>query len=238
MTRLDGLRRYIEAASSLGEITRSKAEALVRELAASGEIERAHAKEWVDTLVKESKKRSDFVIDQVRHEVNRQISDLRYQTAEEAARRVLKIVSNDNMISLLRDLGQRAIGDIIGGTMPGAPRTTRGGGNKADKAADGDMSTTGESAASKSAPKSPAKKPATRRVATTTSARSASTRTKSSGTAAAKTSSTAKSSTAVPAKTSAKTPTKSPAAKSAVRNTGSKTSTRSSSSTTRTSPKR
>jgi len=125
MARMDEFRRYIEAASSLREITRSKAEALVKELAASGEIERAHTKEWVDTLVKESKKRSDFVVDQIRREINRQISDIKNQTTEEAVRRVLKIVTDDSRLSLLRDIGKRAISDVMSATMTGSSRVRR-----------------------------------------------------------------------------------------------------------------
>ncbi len=234
MTRMDGFRRYIEAASSLGEITRSRAEALVKELAASGEIERAHTKEWVDTLVKESKKRSDFVIDQIRREINRQISDLRYQTAEEAVQRVLKMVTDDSILSSLKDVGKRAISDIIGGAMPGSPKA-RAGGNKMQGT--GDAKAAGENLTSASMPKAPARKPATRPAGTTT--KKASARTKTSGSAAAKTANAKTSpSTRSSAKTSARSSAKTSGTKPAARRSGSTTGARSSSSTTRTSSKR
>ncbi len=223
MARMDEFRRYIEAASSLGEITRSKAEALVKELAASGEIERTHTKEWVNTLVKESKKRSDFVVDQIRKEINRQISDLKIQTTEEAVRRVLKIVTDDSKLSSLRDIGKRAINDVMGATIAGSSRIGR------EKGETQGGSNTNETREDSSAPvsKPPAKK--------------STTKAKTSGSAVANTSgatrSPAKTSTRSSTKAPTKSSTKASTAKSAARNSRSATTTRSSSSTTRTSPK-
>ena len=52
MTENDGLRRYVDAGTALTQITRARAEELVRELIKTGEVERHRAQEWVEDLVK------------------------------------------------------------------------------------------------------------------------------------------------------------------------------------------
>jgi polyhydroxyalkanoate synthesis regulator phasin len=76
VTQLDGLRRYIEAATTLTQITRGRAEELVRELVASGELERIHAQEWIDDLLKRSREASENLVGQVSSEVDRQLGEL------------------------------------------------------------------------------------------------------------------------------------------------------------------
>ena len=49
MTENDGLRRYVEAATTLTQITRSRAEELVRDLIKAGELERHRAQDWSRT---------------------------------------------------------------------------------------------------------------------------------------------------------------------------------------------
>lgn len=76
MTQIDGLRRYIDAATTLTQITRGRAEELVRELVASGEVERTHAQEWIDDLMKHSREASEQLMTRVSSEVEKQLADL------------------------------------------------------------------------------------------------------------------------------------------------------------------
>jgi polyhydroxyalkanoate synthesis regulator phasin len=76
VTQLDGLKRYLDAATTLTQITRGRAEELVREMVASGEVERVHAQEWVEDLLKRSKEVSETLVAQVAAEVDKQIKNL------------------------------------------------------------------------------------------------------------------------------------------------------------------
>jgi polyhydroxyalkanoate synthesis regulator phasin len=76
VTQLDGLRRYIEAATTLTQITRGRAEELVKELVASGEVERNRAQDWIEGLMKKSREASEALMVQVSTEVDRQLGDL------------------------------------------------------------------------------------------------------------------------------------------------------------------
>jgi polyhydroxyalkanoate synthesis regulator phasin len=76
VTQLDGLKRYLDAATTLTQITRGRAEELVREMVASGEVERVHAQEWVEDLLKRSKEVSETLVAQVTAEVDKQIKNL------------------------------------------------------------------------------------------------------------------------------------------------------------------
>jgi hypothetical protein len=49
---------------------------LVRELVASGEVERTHAQEWIDDLMKHSREASEQLMTRVSSEVEKQLGDL------------------------------------------------------------------------------------------------------------------------------------------------------------------
>jgi polyhydroxyalkanoate synthesis regulator phasin len=94
VTQLDGLRRYIEAATTFTSITRAKAEELVRDLVASGELERGRAQDWIDDLLKRSREASETLVSTVTTEVERQLGDLGLKNLdlEELAHRVAGII--------------------------------------------------------------------------------------------------------------------------------------------------
>ena len=87
MTENDGLRRYVEAATAFTQITRSRAEELVRELIKTGELERHRAQDWVEDLVKTSRDRSEALVDTVRGEVRQQLKELGFTNVDDLAKR-------------------------------------------------------------------------------------------------------------------------------------------------------
>jgi polyhydroxyalkanoate synthesis regulator phasin len=76
VNQLDGLRRYLDAATTLTQITRGRAEELVRDLVASGELERARAQEWIEDLLNRSREASEVLVSSISAEVDRQLADL------------------------------------------------------------------------------------------------------------------------------------------------------------------
>jgi polyhydroxyalkanoate synthesis regulator phasin len=89
MAENDGYRRYIEAAALLGQITRARAEEIVRELVTGGNVQRTQAQQWVDDLVERSRKATEQLVDIVRSEVANQLAalgldpeDLAHQAAD------------------------------------------------------------------------------------------------------------------------------------------------------------
>ena len=93
MTNDEGWRRYIEAGMALTQITRARAEELVRELVRNGEMERGRAQERVDELVRRSRERSEALLDMVRDEVQSQLRDLGMATVEDVAARVADLIA-------------------------------------------------------------------------------------------------------------------------------------------------
>ncbi len=92
MPENDGLRRYLQAGMALTQITRARADEVVRELVHTGEFERARAQEWVDDLVSKSRERSETLVSLVRGEVSRQLGELGLGRVDEVARRVATIL--------------------------------------------------------------------------------------------------------------------------------------------------
>ncbi|HVA02803.1 MAG TPA: hypothetical protein VMU64_03565 [Acidimicrobiales bacterium] len=96
MTENDGLRRYVEAATTLTQITRSRAEELVRELIKAGELERHRAQEWVEDLVKTSRDRSEALVSTVRGEVRQQLKELGFTNVDDLAKKVADILARSS----------------------------------------------------------------------------------------------------------------------------------------------
>ena len=91
MPRNDGYRKYLEAAAVLGEITRARAEELVRELMGTGGAQRAQAQQWVDELVGRSRRAAEDILELVRAEVSNQMQALGLDP-EELARQAAEIL--------------------------------------------------------------------------------------------------------------------------------------------------
>ena len=92
MSENDGLKRYFEAALALTQITKARAEELVRELIHTGEVESTRASDWVEDLVRVSKERSEAFVSTVRTEVRQQLSEVGVTNVDDIARRVAVIL--------------------------------------------------------------------------------------------------------------------------------------------------
>jgi polyhydroxyalkanoate synthesis regulator phasin len=96
MSENDGLRRYLEAGMALTQITRARAEELVRELIKTGEFERQRAQDWVEELMKASRERSEAFVATVRGEVRQQLKELGFTNVEDLARKVADILARSS----------------------------------------------------------------------------------------------------------------------------------------------
>lgn len=92
MAQTDGIKRYVDAALALTQITRARAEEVVRDLIRNGEVESNRAQEWVEDLVKMSRQRSEAFVSTIRGEVRHQLRDLGITNVEELAKRVASIL--------------------------------------------------------------------------------------------------------------------------------------------------
>jgi colicin import membrane protein len=105
MANNERIRKYLDAGSVFGQVTRGRAEEIVRELVNSGDIQRSQAQEWVDTLVDRSRKTSDQIIEMVRHEVAAQLSRVDSKTIENLSKQVADVLKKS------ADAGRRATHD-------------------------------------------------------------------------------------------------------------------------------
>ena len=76
MAQTDALKKYLDAGMAFTQLTRSKAEQVVKDLVAAGELQRNQAKSAIDELVERSRKNADLLAEQVRKEVDTQLSRL------------------------------------------------------------------------------------------------------------------------------------------------------------------
>jgi polyhydroxyalkanoate synthesis regulator phasin len=76
MASNERIKKYLEAGTVLGQVTRARAEEIVKELASAGDIQREQTQEWVDNLVERSRKTSEQILELIRHEVSTQLSKI------------------------------------------------------------------------------------------------------------------------------------------------------------------
>ena len=86
------IRKYLDAGSVLGQVSRGRAEEIVRELVNAGDIQRSQAQEWVDTLVERSRKSSEQILDQIRHEVSTQLGKIDSSALQSLANQVADVL--------------------------------------------------------------------------------------------------------------------------------------------------
>lgn len=76
MPAQDPFKRYLEVGLEFTEITRKRAEAIVKDLVKAGEVQREQAQQRVDELLERSRQASVAFAEAVRTEVTRQLSEL------------------------------------------------------------------------------------------------------------------------------------------------------------------
>jgi len=76
MDRTDALKRYLDAGMAFTQLTRKRAEQVVKDLVAAGDLQRSQAKEAIDELVERSRKNTDSLAEQVRKEVDSHLADM------------------------------------------------------------------------------------------------------------------------------------------------------------------
>jgi polyhydroxyalkanoate synthesis regulator phasin len=86
------IKKYLEAGTVLGQVTRARAEEIVRELVSAGDIQRGQAQEWVDNLVDRSRKTSEQILELIRHEVSTQLSKIDASSLEAIAGQVADVL--------------------------------------------------------------------------------------------------------------------------------------------------
>ena len=86
MAQNDMLKRYLDAGMAFTQLTRARAEAIVKDLVKAGELQREQTQERVDDLLERSRKNTDQLRDLVRKEIREQLSSIGLATKEDIAR--------------------------------------------------------------------------------------------------------------------------------------------------------
>ena len=91
MAQNDRLKRYLDAGVSFSEMTRSRAQSIVKDLVRAGEVQREQTQEWVEELVDRSRKNREHLVGLVRREVSEQLANMGLATKADLARLEAKI---------------------------------------------------------------------------------------------------------------------------------------------------
>jgi len=80
------IKRLLDAGVQFTEMTQSRAEAIVKDLVKTGEVQSEQAQKFVDDLVARSRKNTDKFLEAVRQEVQTQVANLGLATQDDIAR--------------------------------------------------------------------------------------------------------------------------------------------------------
>ena len=83
MEDTDPFRKYVDAGLALTQLTRARAEALVKELVKAGDLQREHAQERVEELLDRSRRTTDGLAGVIRKEMAQQLSSMGLATKED-----------------------------------------------------------------------------------------------------------------------------------------------------------
>lgn len=93
MAQIDVLRRYLEAGAELGQVTRARAESIIKDLVRTGEVQREQTQERIDELVEWSRRNTDNLRRLIRREINSQLSAMGLATKADLAALERKLTS-------------------------------------------------------------------------------------------------------------------------------------------------
>lgn len=91
MAQGETFRRYLEAGMAFTEMTRSRAEALVKDWVKAGEVPRRRAEELVEQLVEQGRRNTEALVALVQAQVREQLGALGLATKDDIARLENKI---------------------------------------------------------------------------------------------------------------------------------------------------
>jgi polyhydroxyalkanoate synthesis regulator phasin len=86
MAENDLLKRYLDAGVAFTDMTRKKAEAIVKDLIKSGEVQREQAQDRVEDLLERSRRSSESLVGLIRTEVRQQLATMGVATRDDLAR--------------------------------------------------------------------------------------------------------------------------------------------------------
>lgn len=76
MAQTDALKKYLDAGMAFTQLTRSKAEQVVKELVSAGGLQKSQARGAIDELVERSRRNAEVLAEQVRKEVDAQLANM------------------------------------------------------------------------------------------------------------------------------------------------------------------
>lgn len=85
VTQAETLKRYLDAGMAFTQMTRDRAEAIVKELVKAGEVQREQAQERVEELVDRGRRSSDALLEVVRKEIAKQLAGMGLVTRADLA---------------------------------------------------------------------------------------------------------------------------------------------------------
>src|SRR5262245_27889819 len=91
MPQSDLWKRYLDAGMEFSQLTRSRAETIVKELIRAGEVQREQRQQRIEELLDRSRKNTEELVKTVRKELSQQLGSLGVATKADLAKLEAKI---------------------------------------------------------------------------------------------------------------------------------------------------
>lgn len=121
MAQNDMLKRYLEAGLAFTQMTRDRAEEIIKEFIDAGEVQRDQAVTRIDELVERSRKNTELLLEIVRNEVRDQVGNLNLVNRDELNKLITRITGGAEKAS---KAAQAATGAAVQKASTKTPKPT------------------------------------------------------------------------------------------------------------------
>ena len=173
----DRYKKFVEAGKTVTKLTSERVEEVARDLVHLTEVQRTQAQELLDDIMKRSKKSTEYIVDTVKREVDKQLKNVKFASHEDLAavsERLNQMKSDISSLASLREELRNdvlklseAVAHLVVAAKPGSAPKEEAGDKSAGEAPAAESSAAPEAAPAPEAAKPAAKPkaPATRRPA-------------------------------------------------------------------------
>ncbi|MDA8374141.1 MAG: hypothetical protein M0Z91_07875 [Actinomycetota bacterium] len=82
----DRYKKFVDAGRTVTKVTSERVEEVARDLVHLTEVQRAQAQELLDDVMKRSKKSTEYIVETVKHEVDKQFKNVKFASRDDLAK--------------------------------------------------------------------------------------------------------------------------------------------------------
>ena len=109
----DRYKKFVDAGKTVTKLTSERVEEVARDLVHLTEVQRAQAQELLDDIMKRSKKSTEYIVDTVKREVDKQFKNVKFASHDDLAKVSESLNQMKSDIASLASLREELRNDVV-----------------------------------------------------------------------------------------------------------------------------